>query len=296
MIYGMPGSGKTLIAIDLMISYIKGDSFACFKCDRNDDFYPRALYATDEGISGIPERFRVAINHHDINPYQMDNHQFRATFTLPNLYQVKHQFNVDTFLSDVAAEYGLNGPNLVIIDTLKNATIGSKENSNDDAAVIAMAAKRIKTELECIVIFIHHSDKQGRWMRGASAFLGDMDTVIKVEVGKMSVEKVKDGEKSIPQSFTLLKLGQSSVIEWSGDFKETSTADKCFEYLMKNSSKKFSAKEVALATDLNQSNVIRELKNLTDNYIDIASELTYPTKKASSRNPAVYWYESPGIL
>lgn len=294
MFYGMPGKGKTFITIDLLVSYVKGNNFSCFAIDEDRPDVRRVIYLTDEGCDSIGDRFKAAVEYHGIDVNRVDNDQLLVALTLPNLYKGGEETNIKALVDSIGEAYGkpipMCSPDLIVIDTFKNATIGSNENSNDDAAIISHTAKRLKDILGCTVVFVHHSDKGGSLPRGASAFMGDMDMIAKVEAGKMSIEKIKDGEAVDSQAFELVKMGESVAVNWTGQYKQQTNTDKCYEYLHKNPEKEFTAREIAEAIAGPIATTSRDLMAIAKSDSMVHCKLPDDNKRASKVNPYLYLY------
>lgn len=70
-------------------------------------------------------------------------------------------------------------PDLLIVDTLIKNSSG-KENDNSDAAVFHRACHSLRDEFNMAVLLIHHTGKAQDDSRGASAWEGDPDVVLKI--------------------------------------------------------------------------------------------------------------------
>lgn len=72
-------------------------------------------------------------------------------------------------------------PELVIIDSLSRVALGAEENSNPDMTKLMRAGVvPIARDTGAAVILVHHTDKDGRGPRGASAIRNSADQVISV--------------------------------------------------------------------------------------------------------------------
>jgi hypothetical protein len=217
IIFGRENRGKTFITCDLIMSLISGQPFAgLFEVTRPCRIY----YCTDEGRGGIPARFAAAARRHGLQTIRPE--QLRVNFTVPQLFDQKAETNWQNFIQGVIDELGSNVPDVLILDTLFNATVGARENVSDDAGIAIAAAKLIRDTLGCTVILIHHSDKGDNWPRGTSAWMGSMDVIIHVDTGKVSCFKAKDAPKFADLGFELTPEGDSVAIAWTGPARKDS--------------------------------------------------------------------------
>lgn len=84
------------------------------------------------------------------------------------------QETIDEFIAEVKAK-GVK-PALVIIDTLARFMGGLDESSAKDCMVATAALERIKDQLQCSVLVLHHTGKDvNRGARGSQALLGNFD-------------------------------------------------------------------------------------------------------------------------
>ena len=96
----------------------------------------------------------------------------------------------------------------MILDTLAKVMAGFDENSSKDAGQFINNAEHIARELNALVIVVHHEGKNtGMGMRGSSAFLGAVETVLKVvkrgDYVWVNIEKQRDGSNELGFSFQL---------------------------------------------------------------------------------------------
>jgi|SRR5271170_5421425 len=139
---------------------------------------------------------------------------------------------IDAFIDQVR-EAGVE-PGLVIIDTLARFMGGLDEASAKDASTATIALERIKDQLGCSVLVLHHTGKDAsRGARGSSAFLGNFDTqheVVRAE-GTYAValhpRKQKDSELAQPWLFEGKAIGSSLVFDQidSSRFRDLTKAE-----------------------------------------------------------------------
>ena len=145
------------------------------------------IYIAAEGAAGL--RLRV--------PAWKRRHQRpgkAGVLFMPHVLDLLDEAQVLEFL-DVASDVS---PPLVIIDTLARCLAGGDENSAAHMGRLVGNADRIRKELNCTVLLLHHPTKQGKSERGHSALRGACDTVVKLAGARHSLllkcEKQKDAE------------------------------------------------------------------------------------------------------
>lgn len=102
-------------------------------------------------------------------------------------------------------------PVLVVIDTLSRCSGGADENSNTDMAKIITTADMLQQRFHCTVLIVHHAGKdRDRGPRGASALIGNTETILEVaptdEGCRVICYKQKDAPKFDPLSLKLLPV------------------------------------------------------------------------------------------
>ena len=292
MIFGYSGSGKGFIVIDLILSCLLGRKFA----GKFDVLRPLTVaYCTDEGLDDIPQRFKAALKKYNVSSDVLDNFTFYEI--VPQLFDPKHPDFADIFVSEYRATRG-NSLDVLWIDTLHNATVGSNEKDEKDALTVINNLKRITQELNNANWLVHHAGKDAkRGSRGTSAYDGHCDFRIKVQTTKddnkslMISDKQKAGSRWGKLECTRNSIaGYKSVyLEWSdvAEVEGETVYDKCWNCLSSNSGKLFQASEVAGTLNISQSNIKPELDKLVKDGKAI-SRLKDTDKMPSSRNPVLY--------
>lgn len=195
-IYGPPASGKTFIAMDMIFS---------LACGRGSWFgipiKPAPVaYVALEGQGGIKKR---------IGAWQLQNGEELGgrVQIWDELFRLNDDCDVDALAFEAL---DLLGPGCVIvIDTLAQAMSGFDENSSAEMGAAIAGAQRLASQIEGLVVLIHHSGKdQARGMRGHSSLLGALDTSIEVcskaNGRHWKVQKSKDGEAGQQFGFELV--------------------------------------------------------------------------------------------
>jgi len=213
MVFGDSATGKSFFIIDLIVRGARGMNIANDPRFRCQPF--RSLYCTEEGLTGLKSRVRAAFDHLG----EEGSQNFRWIASVPNLFGGSTDKSVDDFIGEVKAS-GFR-PGLIIFDTLADAIAGAEENDNGQATLMMAEARRIATELDCAVCFLHHTGKADKeTQRGASAFRAKMDVSICVtgqaNPRTMSCDKLKEGERWSSYTFDIVKSEDelSAILVW----------------------------------------------------------------------------------
>ena len=303
MMFGPPGSGKSFIAIDLILAACAGKQWA----GRFAVARPLTVaYCAGEGVSGLPQRFAAAAQHYGVD----DLPNFSFFDSAPQLFMPERGSSataetIERFIAEwqhpqhagAAAPTG-RPLDLLIVDTLHSASVGADENSAQDMGRILQAIKSAARELGCAALLIHHSNKAGTGERGSSALRGAMDFMIEVKpaAGKFAIAcaKLKDGAAWKPQTFDLVELGDSARVWWDepregGASAGSKAADKdaLLTELQRYPSQRFTVKQLA-AVIAKSDNYTRNLLAELVDAGECERELSDPGKPASPRNSWVY--------
>lgn len=183
MIFGDGGSGKTYLAIHQAVHLACG--LPWLSQDYPSTEPKRVLYFVSEGRRQFFFRLLAAVNgmgqhRHDVAEIkQLVNQNMLIATDVPQLYADNASLSVDSYLDYWRAE-GRPPIDLVTIDTLHRAAVGSNENSEQDANLILESCRRLGREIGAAVQLIHHSNKAGGY-RGSTAYRNDIDSAVKVE-------------------------------------------------------------------------------------------------------------------
>ena len=187
--YGIPGCGKTFMALDIGLHIANGVMWNECKTASGLVFYINA-----EGLNGLYNRIRAWQGYHEM---PMEN----ARFFVIEMYKHclhKRKFS-EEFIKMVRSkeqEHGC-GTKLIVVDTFAHALSGLEENSSSDVSLLLKEMLYINAELEASTMFVHHSNKAYHQIRGSSAILAAVDTSIQLKREhnhvELSVMKQKDG-------------------------------------------------------------------------------------------------------
>lgn len=250
VIFGEAGSGKTFLVIDLIMSALLGRPWA----GRFRVSGPlRVAFFAAEGRNGIGERFAAALEYYAAEPGDLDG--FSYFQNVPRFGDVADLELLRAALKDAGIT-----PDLVIIDTLSDASAGVNENDNAAMSEVMRGAESLAYDLGCAVFLTHHTGKNGEGFRGAMAIKDKSNVMIQVQkTGDnriMSCYKLKDGGAEWDQQvFSLVAKGPAARVFWEapGDVSGVSKkSDKvrAFEFLCARPGQRFNAAEVAEALSL----------------------------------------------
>lgn len=165
-LYGQPGMGKSLLALDLAGSIAAGIDFHGHTIAKPAG----VLYIVAEGLGDFGQRvkaFRLARGLEDLKA---------ITYVLESINVFDFQW-----LSLVEEIERLKlDPALIIIDTLSRCTVGAEENSAKDMGKVVANLDALRGTTEAAVLVVHHTGKDGRLLRGSSVLEGAADTVLKL--------------------------------------------------------------------------------------------------------------------
>jgi archaellum biogenesis ATPase FlaH len=192
-IYGPSGSGKSFLALDLMLAVAEGNSWFGISTQKMP-----VTYLVLEGAAGLPQRVAAYRKYHgEISK------NIRCVAKQFSLISSDDRKDLIEAIEAVGCKSGL-----VVIDTLNRAAAGADENSSRDMGQIIEGARQLQAELGGIVVLIHHSGKdQSKGLRGHSSLHAALDAVIEVNRNgksrKWIAAKEKDAADSSMHSFRL---------------------------------------------------------------------------------------------
>ncbi|MGQ1231166.1 phage NrS-1 polymerase family protein [Acinetobacter baumannii] len=193
-IYGLPATGKSFLMLDLLFAICKGEEWFGMKTKQS-----KVAYINLEDIHGMGNRLHAYQERKGLIP---DNDFLYYEISL----NFKEKDHVEELINSIK-EYAPNC-GLVCIDTLAQSANGIDENSSTDMGMVIGKLKKLSSELNCLVLIVHHSGKiQGSGMRGHSSLLGAVDCAIEISSNgstkKWNIAKSKNGANDIERQFHL---------------------------------------------------------------------------------------------
>jgi hypothetical protein len=197
-IYGPSASGKTFLAMDMVLTIARGEPWFCLRTKPCP-----VVYVCLEGDAGLPNRVKAYLTQNDVDGKVL-------FLTQPvNFLSDKDAPDLAKAIVAAGAENGI-----VVFDTLNRAAPGMDENSSGDMGRVIAMAKGLQNAVGGLVLFVHHSGKDStKGMRGHSSLFAAMDAVIEVcrngDQREWKNEKVKDGKDGSAHPFKLevIELG-----------------------------------------------------------------------------------------
>lgn len=194
-IIGAPGSYKSFVALDIAAHVALGLEWRGRRVNRHD-----VVYVAAEGQKGIPGRVRAW--------EAVYGHRIKGMRWLPEPVQVMGETTARDGQPGLAWRVLVEAcrrlaPGLIVLDTQARITVGMEENSNTSMGVLIEAVRALKVATGACVLVVHHTGRNGRDARGASALDGAQDTEIRIDrdedplTATIALDKQKDGDESL---------------------------------------------------------------------------------------------------
>jgi hypothetical protein len=221
---GRSSCGKSFLALHLAMCVCRGIDFFGQSVQRCG-----VVYQAGEGQYGLLDRMEAYARH-----FKVPEDEDVAFELIPQPIDIftKDKKDVDNFIADVRGHsermvqaFGVPA-GLIIIDTLKKAAPGIDEISGKDNAVVLENVGRIERETGCHVMLVHHTNADGKKLRGHTSLRDDVDQVILIEHDKATgirdavLDKIKDGEDGRKIRFTLIAVPVRAETRPDGTEKE----------------------------------------------------------------------------
>lgn len=207
VLYGTPGAGKSVAALDLALRVATGTRWH----GHQEVHQGPVVYVAAEGAHGLPGR---------VDAWKLTNcrpHDPEELYVVPSAVNLFDQSQVTTFAAYIADVR----PVLVIVDTLARCMIGADENSSKDMSTAVAALDELRLAAGSCVLIVHHSGKDmSAGARGHTALLGAADTMLKLGttdgIVMLSQEKQKHHPNGNAQRFRLESAaGSVALVRYS---------------------------------------------------------------------------------
>lgn len=206
---GAPGSGKSFIAIDMGMALARGVPWL------GKETQPAlVIYQAGEGGKGVKNRLRAYRKHHKLPPDAQI--PFELLTARIDIYAANDRGgDTDKLISainGIKREYPGLDRLVIFIDTFATAQGAADEISGKDMAIVLNNVERIKRECGAHVCLVHHTNAEGKKLRGHTSLRGNVDQVFLVsnneqtKVKTMVLDKIKDGEDGIKIQFELMQI------------------------------------------------------------------------------------------
>jgi RecA-family ATPase len=209
MIYAPQAQFKTFFSLDLALSVAGGSDFHGRSVKQGP-----TVYILGEGRSGLKNRITAWLDEHKTE-------EVPEVFFVLDAVQFKRPEDVKALSSQID---GMSiKPAMLFIDTFARSAVGLDENNATDVGLWVDAVAALQRDLKVDVVAVHHAQKgqsknKAPRERGSSAFIGAVDTVIRLDrpsqtrtTVKVRCEKQKDAEEFEPFLLTVkvVSLGKN---------------------------------------------------------------------------------------
>jgi hypothetical protein len=181
-IWGPSGSGKSLVAQDLIVAVGSGNRW----CGSKTAAQGGTLLIAAEAADILGPRLRAAKVAETMPLIWADAPGF---FTQDNSWEVFAKL-INAGREELATKFGAT-LRVVMIDTFSAAGVVQDENDNGQMQRAMTLLTQYAKKANILVVLVHHTDKAGKEMRGASAMRGALDSSISVSRGDGRLRHVK---------------------------------------------------------------------------------------------------------
>lgn len=200
MAYGSSTVGKTFALLDMACHIAMGLDWNGHKTTRG-----KVVYICTEGAGGFTSRLKSWVKRHGVALKDLGDWLTIIPDT-PNFLDTKDA----TFLAKRIKEQH-DRTDLVIVDTLAQATAGGDESSSKDMGLALKNSKGIAAYLNCSYLLVHHTGKdETRGARGWSGLKGQLDGLLYLfregDKRTLWVDKLKDAKDDFGFAFALRKV------------------------------------------------------------------------------------------
>lgn len=193
MVYGPSGKGKTFWTLDLAFRVHNGAQWRDKDVKQGD-----VMYVAAEAGRGIKKR---------IQAIKVLNPDWRSPFVADAAPNLSSMTSIQA-VRDAARAVG--HPAMVIVDTM-SASFEGDDSSQKDVAQMIRNLKVLADDLQCLVLFVHHTTKDGGSFRGSGVLYNDVDAVLELEASGdgadrkqwVTQKKHREGEDGKSYPFSL---------------------------------------------------------------------------------------------
>jgi putative DNA primase/helicase len=199
-LFGASGSGKTFLALDLMIAIAEGAGWFGHATQVSP-----VLYCALEGEFGIGKRVRA---------WSLKNGRTLPAGVRFMVQPLDIRADADELAACIARA---GGARVVFVDTLNRAAPGMDENDSAEMGRFIEAVMRLQCRIGGLVVLVAHTGKdESRGLRGHSSLRAALDAAIEVrrngDAREWRAYKVKDGRDDDVHPFALevIELGHDA--------------------------------------------------------------------------------------
>lgn len=177
LMYGTPGSGKSVLALNMALSIVKGSSWL----GHDNDIYIKqqrlgtVLYLAGEAPASHVKRRRGWLQHSGLSGAAANTDNLWLHPAPPPLHQPTNPATLD-----LIAYVKQMLPDVIVIDTLASCTQGMDEVSGPEMGKLLHVLNQMR-ETGATVLVIHHPNAGGTKSRGHTSLIGLMDGELMLE-------------------------------------------------------------------------------------------------------------------
>lgn len=211
-LFAPPSAGKSFVAISMSAAIAMGMDWLGRGTQQGAVFY-----LAGEGHAGLARRLKAWEIH---NGNCLTDAPLFVSKTSAALMSEESAQAVTEAIRALCSQHGT--PRLIVIDTFARNMGDGDENSNADVGVFINHIDKIRSELGCAILLVHHSGHAAtERARGASSLLGAMDTVFRLEKtgSRMTMThiKAKESELNPPLALALEQVTLPGWLDANGD-------------------------------------------------------------------------------
>lgn len=227
LLFAPPSAGKSFVSISMSAAIATGMDWLGRRTQQGAVFY-----LAGEGHAGLRRRLKAWEVH---NGDGLTDAPLFISKTSAALMCEESAQAVTDAIRTLCSQHG--APRLIVIDTFARNMGDGDENSNADVGVFINRIDKMRSEIVCAVLLVHHSGHAATdRARGASALLAAMDTAFRLEkTGSgmtMTHIKAKESEENQPLALALEQVTLPGWFDANGDEMNSAvivagTADAC---------------------------------------------------------------------
>jgi hypothetical protein len=211
-LFAPPSAGKSFVAIAMAAAIAMGIDWLGRGTNHGAVFY-----LAGEGHAGFARRFKAWEIH---NGKCLTGAPLFVSKTSAALMSEESAQSVTEAIRGLCSQHGT--PRLIVIDTFARNMGDGDENSNADVSVFINHIDKIRSQLGCAILLVHHSGHAAtERARGASSLLGAMDTVFRLDKtgsGMTMIHiKAKESELNPPLALELEQVTLPGWLDANGD-------------------------------------------------------------------------------
>lgn len=206
IMYGMPGSYKSFIALDMALHLVYG--LHSWWDDAEIKAPGAIVYVTGgEGVHGYGARIKTWREHHGCGSRK------RRFGLIPEPTNFMKPEDIGKLVATVDKAFSSH-ISLTIVDTVSRSIPGADENLQKEMSLFVSACDALRQRFGCAAMGVHHESRGGN-LRGSTVFDGACDFILHTKAdkeqrqGQLWIEKQKDGVDNYAVPFSMQHTGAS---------------------------------------------------------------------------------------